>query len=71
MKKWIDYKEFEILVEGKKSLGYSFAIARKADGWVLGEDYYPQGVLKDKKECIEEAKILVDDYYENTNDYED
>lgn len=65
----IEYKDFKIEVLGNKKEGFGYSVVRKNDNWILGEGYYECfNILKD---CAEDVKVLVDDYYDNPEYFED
>jgi len=65
----ISYKDFEIEVLGNKKDGFGYCATRKSDSWILGEGYYE--CFNTLKDCAEDVKVLVDDYYDSPKDYED
>ena len=70
MKK-IYYKNFEINAQGNKKDGFSYIVIRTNDNWILGEGFYPSGVFENINESLEDIKILIDDYCEKPEDFEE
>lgn len=65
----MEYKGFKIDIYKEVERGYYWSIMRIKDGWLLSDSYNPS--LKNKSEAIEECKIIIDDYLENPEKYED
>ncbi len=68
----VKYRDFEIEAEREQSLGgwscIYYTVIHK-DGWFLEDSFYESG---DKiRDFVNDLKLLVDDYYENPNDYEE
>lgn len=62
-----DYYGFEINAERESPDDVHLTVIRNSDYWILGESYESGSV----RECIESGKLLVDDFWENPEDYKD
>lgn len=67
----VNYRGLEIEITGSKKEGFQYIVMRLSDYWLLGCGYYGEGIFKNAKECLEDVMILVEDYYEYPENYED
>lgn len=67
----VDYRGFEIEANREKSMGgwsnIYYTVMRKEDGWFLEDSFY--GGEDRIGSFVEDLKVLVDDYYENPEEY--